>query len=79
MYFNKDTYEYNTFSAAACFPFNEKSSLFQSQPLTLLTPQESGKLPKVKEYVEWLHQNPKTTLLYGKNNVYVQPVSSKIL
>ncbi|VDI72928.1 Hypothetical predicted protein [Mytilus galloprovincialis] len=26
-----------------------------------------------KEYVESLHQNSKTTLLYGKNNVYVQP------
>lgn len=26
-----------------------------------------------KEYVESLHQNCKSTLLYGKNNVYVQP------
>lgn len=26
-----------------------------------------------KEYVESLHQNCKTTLLYGKNNVFVQP------
>ena len=28
-----------------------------------------------KEYVESLHQNSKTQLLYGKNNVIVQPVS----
>lgn len=28
-----------------------------------------------KEYVESLHQNSKSTLLYGKNNVMVQPVS----
>lgn len=27
-----------------------------------------------REYVESLHQNSKTTLLYGKNNVQVQPV-----
>ena len=29
-----------------------------------------------KEYVESLHQNNKVTLLYGKNNVLVLPVSS---
>lgn len=28
-----------------------------------------------KEYVESLHQNAKSQLLYGKNNVIVQPVS----
>ena len=27
-----------------------------------------------KEYVESLHQNSRTQLLYGKNNVMVQPV-----
>jgi len=27
-----------------------------------------------KEYVESLHQNAKSTLLYGKNNVVIQPV-----
>lgn len=27
-----------------------------------------------RDYVESLHQNSKTTLLYGKNNVLVQPV-----
>lgn len=27
-----------------------------------------------REYVDSLHQNQKTTLLYGKNNVMVQPV-----
>ncbi|KAK2161894.1 hypothetical protein LSH36_108g07045 [Paralvinella palmiformis] len=30
-----------------------------------------------KDYVESLHQNSKSTLLYGKNNVLVQPVSGK--
>lgn len=30
-----------------------------------------------RDYVESLHQNSKTTLLYGKNNVLVQPVSMK--
>lgn len=28
----------------------------------------------VREYVESLHQNSRTTLLFGKNNVLVQPV-----
>lgn len=28
-----------------------------------------------RDFVESLHQNCKSTLLYGKNNVYVQPVS----
>lgn len=32
-----------------------------------------------RDYVESLHQNSKTTLLYGKNNVLVQPVSMKNL
>lgn len=29
-----------------------------------------------KDYVESLHQNSKATLLYGKNNVLVIPVSN---
>lgn len=29
-----------------------------------------------RDYVESLHQNSRATLLYGKNNVRVQPVSS---
>ena len=32
-----------------------------------------------KEYVESLHQNCKTTLLYGKNNVIVQPCDGEAL
>lgn len=28
----------------------------------------------VKDYVESLHQNSRATLLFGKNNVLVQPV-----
>lgn len=31
-----------------------------------------------KDYVESLHQNSTATLLYGKNNVRVQPVSTAI-
>ncbi len=31
-----------------------------------------------KEYVESLHQNSRSTLLYGKNNVMVQPVSDDV-
>ena len=30
---------------------------------------------QAREHIESLHQNNYTTLLYGKNNVYVQPVS----
>lgn len=30
-----------------------------------------------REYVDSLHQNQKTTLLYGKNNVMVQPVCTQ--
>lgn len=43
------------------------------QPLTQHLSLNSPFSPK--EYVESLHQNYKTTLLYGKNNVWVQPVS----
>lgn len=31
--------------------------------------------PSAREYVESLHQNNRATLLFGKNNVLVQPVS----
>ena len=37
--------------------------------------QRQSSLMSVKDYVESLHQNSKSTLLYGKNNVIVQPVS----
>lgn len=30
-----------------------------------------------RDYVESLHQNSRATLLYGKNNVLVQPVSAE--
>ena len=30
-----------------------------------------------RDYVESLHQNNRTTLVYGKNNVIVQPVSAR--
>lgn len=33
------------------------------------------KLTQAKDYVESLHQNERAPLLYGKNNVIVQPVS----
>ena len=32
-----------------------------------------------RDYVESLHQNNKATLLYGKNNVHVQPVSTDVI
>lgn len=31
--------------------------------------------PSAREYVESLHQNNRVTLLFGKNNVLVQPVT----
>ena len=37
--------------------------------------QRQSSVLSVKDYVESLHQNSKSTLLYGKNNVIVQPVS----
>ena len=37
--------------------------------------QRQSSVVSVKDYVESLHQNSKSTLLYGKNNVIVQPVS----
>lgn len=33
----------------------------------------------VRDYVESLHQNSRATLLFGKNNVLVQPVSASFL
>lgn len=35
--------------------------------------------PSAREYVESLHQNSRATLLFGKNNVLVQPVSASFL
>lgn len=32
-----------------------------------------------REYVESLHQNSRVTLLFGKNNVLVQPVTLRLL
>jgi len=37
--------------------------------------QRQSSIMSAKDYVESLHQNSKSTLLYGKNNVIVQPVS----
>jgi len=34
--------------------------------------------PTAKEYVMSLHQNPRSVLLYGKNNVSVQPVRTTL-
>ena len=31
---------------------------------------------QARDYVESLHQNPRSTLIYGKNNVTVHPVSA---
>lgn len=35
----------------------------------------ANKLSQAKDYVDSLHQNEKLPLVYGKNNVVVQPVS----
>uniref|UniRef100_A0AAQ5XBS0 Small G protein signaling modulator 1a n=1 Tax=Amphiprion ocellaris TaxID=80972 RepID=A0AAQ5XBS0_AMPOC len=35
--------------------------------------------PSAREYVESLHQNSRATLLFGKNNVLVQPVTIRFL
>lgn len=48
------------------------------------TAQEEARDPKLfhmsaREYVESLHQNSKLTLLYGKNNVLVQPENKEAL
>nr|XP_054773141.1 small G protein signaling modulator 1-like [Lytechinus pictus] len=44
------------------------------------TPEEHCRTPvSARDYVESLHQNSRSTLLYGKNNVLVQPVSQCIL
>lgn len=32
--------------------------------------------PSARDYVESLHQNSRATLLFGKNNVLVQPVNN---
>ena len=39
------------------------------------TPRTSSLMTSAREYVESLHQNNRSQLLYGKNNVIVQPVS----
>lgn len=43
-----------------------------------MEPEKSGNTTSAgsnfRDYVESLHQNSKSTLLYGKNNVVVQPV-----
>ena len=44
---------------------NASSSSEENQRSSLLS---------AREYVESLHQNHRTQLLYGKNNVIVQPV-----
>lgn len=31
------------------------------------------------DYVESLHQNNKVTLLYGKNSIHLQPVSTDVI
>lgn len=39
----------------------------------------SGTQHVAKDYVESLHQNSRATLLYGKNNVMVLPLSSDVI
>ena len=35
--------------------------------------------PSARDYVESLHQNNRATLLFGKNNVLVQPVTAPVM
>lgn len=53
------------------FRFQHQHSIFSPAPTV-------QKLTQAKDYVESLHQNERAPLLYGKNNVFVQPVSMKI-
>lgn len=58
-----------SFKSAFCFNKNV------IETWTLGTGKAAGS--SAKDYVESLHQNSTATLLYGKNNVRVQPVSAK--
>ncbi|KAM7540526.1 hypothetical protein Aperf_G00000032600 [Anoplocephala perfoliata] len=50
---------------------------FQHQPHSIFPPSPTvQKLTQAKDYVESLHQNERAPLLYGKNNVIVQPSMS---
>lgn len=50
--------------------FQHQQSIFSPGPM-------AQKLTQAKDYVESLHQNDRAPLLYGKNNVMVQPVSKR--
>ena len=66
------------------------SGLFQKMPVMTTSssrPQLGAKMPScdenltvapllAREHIESLHQNSHAALLYGKNNVYLEPVSS---
>lgn len=54
---------------------NFKRSLHSSEDSGVGTYKSNSPASTAKDYVESLHQNSRATLLYGKNNVLVLPVS----
>ena len=55
---------------------HSQQQLFYQSHSVLSPVPVNQKLTQAKDYVESLHQNERAPLLYGKNNVIVQPVSS---
>lgn len=53
---------------------NFKRSLHSSEDGSTSSFKSAASATVAKDYVESLHQNSRTTLLYGKNNVHVLPV-----
>lgn len=66
---------YHHVSVAEC-DANRFVSLLQIQKRQSSGSMDDRPLMWAKEYVESLHQNSRAALLFGKNNVLVQPVSS---
>lgn len=56
---------------------NFKRSLNSSEDASTGSFKSTSSVSVAKDYVESLHQNSRATLLYGKNNVLVLPVSKK--
>ena len=57
---------------------HDHRNYYYNHPHSVFSPTPGvQKLTQAKDYVESLYQNERSPLLYGKNNVIVQPVSSK--
>lgn len=57
--------------------YENRSCHYQHSPPVFSPSPGAQKLMQAKDYVESLHQNERAPLLYGKNNVIVQPVSNR--